>query len=178
MKLFNLMETAYNNFDNTVSNYLSKVMNTLGMNGSHSQVFKMIYDGIKGVMQNAMFYIEDALNEQNIFTATRKTSIYSLAKMSGYEPFYGSCASGTLMRVGEGFTMQILSLAFFIIGSLIGANHMGFWELNFNAVAPKIFLPDIFGWFGALVIQLLVILLLYIAADLYEKKKMGITDEE
>lgn len=97
MKLFNLMETAYNNFDNTVSNYLSKVMNTLGMNGSHSQVFKMIYDGIKGVMQNAMFYIEDALNEQNIFTATRKKSVYSLAKISGYEPFYGSSATGTLI---------------------------------------------------------------------------------
>jgi choline-glycine betaine transporter len=74
--------------------------------------------------------------------------------------------------------MQMLSLVFFIIGSLIGANHMGFWELNFNATAPKVFLPDVFGWFGAVVVQLLVILCLYIAADLYEKKKMGITDEE
>ena len=90
----------------------------------------------------------------------------------------GGCASGTLMRVGEGFSMQMLSLVFFIIGSLIGANHMGFWELNFNATAPRVFLPDVFGWFGAVVIQLLIILLLYIAADLYEKKKMGITDEE
>lgn len=90
----------------------------------------------------------------------------------------GGCASGTLMRVGEGFSMQMLSLVFFIIGSLIGANHMGFWELNFNATAPKVFLPDVFGWFGAVVVQLLIILLLYIAADKYEKKKMGITDEE
>ena len=90
----------------------------------------------------------------------------------------GGCASGTLMRVGEGFSMQMLSLVFFIIGSLIGANHMGFWELNFNATAPRIFLPDVFGWGGALVIQLLIIFLLYIAADLYEKKKMGTTDEE
>lgn len=89
----------------------------------------------------------------------------------------GGCASGTLMRVGEGFSMQVLSLFFFVIGSLIGANHMGFWELNFNAVAPRVFLPDVFGWFGALVIQLLVILLLYIAADKYEKKKMGNTEE-
>src|SRR5699024_6665623 len=30
----------------------------------------------------------------------------------------GGCASGTLMRVGEGFVMQWLSLVFFIIGSL------------------------------------------------------------
>ena len=30
----------------------------------------------------------------------------------------GGCASGTLMRVGEGFGMQLLSLFFFIVGSL------------------------------------------------------------
>ena len=89
----------------------------------------------------------------------------------------GGCASGTLMRVGEGFSMQVLSLFFFVIGSLIGANHMGFWELNFTATAPRVFLPDVFGWGGALVIQLLVIFLLYIAADKYEKKKMGNTEE-
>lgn len=88
----------------------------------------------------------------------------------------GGCASGTLMRVGEGFSMQMLSLLFFVIGSLIGANHMGWWTLNFNATAPRVFLPDIFGWGGALILQLGVIGMLYIAADLYEKKKMGITD--
>ena len=85
----------------------------------------------------------------------------------------GGCASGTLMRVGEGFGMQILSLFFFVIGSLIGANHMGWWTLHFNATAPKIFLPDVFGWAGAVILQLVIIGLLYIAADLYEKKRMG-----
>ena len=36
----------------------------------------------------------------------------------------GGCASGTLMRVGEGFYMQVLSLLFFIIGSLWGARDL------------------------------------------------------
>lgn len=90
----------------------------------------------------------------------------------------GGCASGTLMRVGEGFGMQMLSLFFFVIGSLIGANHMGWWTLNFNATAPRIFLPDVFGWAGAVILQLAIIGLLYIAADKYEKKRMGITDDE
>ncbi len=90
----------------------------------------------------------------------------------------GGCASGTLMRVGEGFTMQMLSLVFFIAGSLWGAHDMGWWTLNFAATAPRIFLPDVFGWIGALVIQLAIIGLLYIAADKFEKKKLGITDEE
>ena len=89
----------------------------------------------------------------------------------------GGCASGTLMRVGEGFAMQMLSLLFFVIGSLIGANHMGWWTENFIAAAPRIFLPDIFGWAGAVILQLLIIGMLYIAADLYEKKRMGITED-
>lgn len=97
MKLFNLMETAYDSFDNTVRKYLSRAFDSLGLNSNHTSIFMLIYDGIKGVMQNAMFYIEDALTEQNIFTATRKKSVYSLAKISGYEPYYGSAAVGTLI---------------------------------------------------------------------------------
>lgn len=85
----------------------------------------------------------------------------------------GGCASGTLMRVGEGFFMQMLSLVFFVIGSLLGAYHFGFWKINFISNGPKVFLPDYFGWFGAVVVQLLIIFCLYVAADLWQKKKMG-----
>ncbi|WP_313581856.1 YeeE/YedE thiosulfate transporter family protein [Lacrimispora sp.] len=84
----------------------------------------------------------------------------------------GGCASGTLMRVGEGFTMQMLSLVFFIAGSFWGAHDMNFWS-KFNTNAPKIFLPDVFGWFGAIVVQGLIIVLLYIAAVKWQEKKMG-----
>ena len=90
----------------------------------------------------------------------------------------GGCASGTLMRVGEGFAMQMLALVFFVIGSLWGAKDMGWWNLNVIADAPRVFLPDIFGWLGALVLQLLVIACLYVAADLWERKKMGTPEGE
>jgi uncharacterized membrane protein YedE/YeeE len=83
----------------------------------------------------------------------------------------GGCASGTLMRVGEGFWMQLLSLVFFIIGSLLGAYHFGWWKLNVISKGKAIFLPDVFGWFGAVIIQLLIILFLYIAAVKFEKAK-------
>jgi uncharacterized membrane protein YedE/YeeE len=86
----------------------------------------------------------------------------------------GGCASGTLMRVGEGFHMQMLSLAFFIVGSLLGAFQFGFWKINFISNSPKVFLPDYFGWFGAVILQLLFISCLYIFADKWQKKKMGI----
>ena len=71
MKLFNILDTTFDNFDNTVRNYLSKTFNDLGLNYTPNQIFGVIYEGIKGVMQNALFYIEDALTEQNIYTATR-----------------------------------------------------------------------------------------------------------
>ena len=97
MKLFNIIDTTFENFDSTVKNYLSKTFNDLGMNYSSNQIFGIVFNGIKGIMQNVMFYIEDAFTEQNIYTATRKRSFYSLAKLSGYEPFYGSAATGTLV---------------------------------------------------------------------------------
>lgn len=85
----------------------------------------------------------------------------------------GGCASGTLMRVGEGFTMQMLSLVFFVIGSLWGAHDRSFFWDALNEGMPKIFLPDVFGWFGAIIVQTLIIVLLYIAAVKWQEKRMG-----
>jgi uncharacterized protein len=85
----------------------------------------------------------------------------------------GGCASGTLMRVGEGFAMQILSLVFFVVGSFLAAATFGFWTEHFIVRAPRIFMPDLFGWFGAIVIQLIIIALLWIAADKYGKAKQS-----
>ncbi|BFH60122.1 YeeE/YedE thiosulfate transporter family protein [Paenibacillus azoreducens] len=85
----------------------------------------------------------------------------------------GGCASGTLMRVGEGFTMQMISLFFFVLGSLWGAHDMGWWRAHVIKDAPAVFLPDVFGWLGALLVQSLIILLLYIASVKWQEKKMG-----
>ena len=96
MKLFTLNQTNFDNFDNSVNNYLSKILSNLGIKYSDNQIFKIIFNGLRGIMQNIMVYIEDAFTEQNIETAVRKKSIYSLAKISGYEPYYGSAACGIL----------------------------------------------------------------------------------
>lgn len=83
----------------------------------------------------------------------------------------GGCASGTLMRVGEGFHMQLLSLLFFVVGSLLGAQHFGWWKEHVISKGKAVFLPDVFGWAGALFVQLLIIGLLYVAAEKYEEKR-------
>ena len=96
MKLFNLTQTNFENFDGTISNYLNKVFVGLGIQNSKYQLFNVIFTAIKNIMQNVMIYIEDAFTEQNIETAVRQKSIYSLARLSGYEPYYGSAATGIL----------------------------------------------------------------------------------
>lgn len=85
----------------------------------------------------------------------------------------GGCASGTLMRVGEGFFMNLLALLFFIIGSLIGANHFGWWKANVISKGVSVFLPDVLGWMGGLLVPLIILFILYIVADKYEKKRTG-----
>ena len=85
----------------------------------------------------------------------------------------GGCASGTLMRVGEGFIMNMIAFVFFIIGSLWGAHDFGWWKEWFISKGPSIFLPDVFGWMGAVIIQMTVLLILYVVAEQYEKKRGG-----
>lgn len=80
----------------------------------------------------------------------------------------GGCASGLLMRTGEGFQTQFIALIFFILGSLWGAHDFHWWNEKFISKGFKVFLPDIFGWFGALTIQLIIIGILYILLDRWE----------
>ena len=82
----------------------------------------------------------------------------------------GGCASGTLMRVGEGFTMQMLVLVFFIIGSLVGASNFGWWSKQFMP-AKGVFLPDVLGWPIALLFQFGVLLAIFIFADWFANRK-------
>ena len=98
MKIFNAIQTQWTDFYNTVSSYLSKV---LGRNGNYgpSNIFGQIFTVLNGAMQNLMLYTEDALSEQNTDTATRKKSIYSLARLSGYEPSLGTASRCTVKMI-------------------------------------------------------------------------------
>ncbi len=84
----------------------------------------------------------------------------------------GGCASGTLMRVGEGFTMQMVALIGFIIGTTLAAGHFEFWDRLLISSTQTIWLPHYLGFFPALFIQLTALVLLYFLADWYEKKAL------
>jgi len=86
----------------------------------------------------------------------------------------GGCASGTLMRMGEGFMQQWIAIVFFIIGSMIGSTILIPMQSTFLYSKNPVYLPQMLGgWIPALIIQFGVLIALYIVADWYGKKKAG-----
>lgn len=83
----------------------------------------------------------------------------------------GGCASGMLMRIGEGFEIHLITLGGFFLGTMLGNNHLEWWNTHLMWIRDGVFLPDLFGWAGALIIQLLVIGLLYRWAVKWEEQQ-------
>ncbi len=80
----------------------------------------------------------------------------------------GGCASGTLMRMGEGFQQQWLVFIFFIIGSVFG---LPLASLIISSNATAVFLPKLVGgWLPAIIIHFGLLLALYIIADIWARK--------
>jgi hypothetical protein len=75
---------------------MSKLLSKNNVQFGSNTIFGQIISVVGNAIQNVMLYIEDALVEQNKYTAQRKKSIYNLAALSGYEPSLGKAANVTL----------------------------------------------------------------------------------
>ena len=93
MRLFNLLQTRYTDFENQVKLYLSKTLTNYNENYGNNTIFGQLINVLGSTVQNVLLYIEDGLTEQNKYTAQRKKSIYSLAQLGGYNPSLGKAAS-------------------------------------------------------------------------------------
>lgn len=82
----------------------------------------------------------------------------------------GGCASGTLIRIGEGHVMQIIVLIGFIIGTILGAGHFRFWDKLLISSSKTIYIPKYIGFLPAIIVQLSILGILYILANRYDKK--------
>ena len=69
MRLFSLLETQYNSFISNVNSYLSKVLSNNNVSFGSNTIFGQIITVVGNAIQNVMLYIEDALVEQNKYTA-------------------------------------------------------------------------------------------------------------
>lgn len=84
------------------------------------------------------------------------------------------CASGTLYHVGGGRSEMVITLIFFIIGSVIGAWHFDFW-MNDTPSLPAISLAETtgFGYFGGWLVQMILFAVIFIFTLRYEKKRQA-----
>lgn len=98
MKILELIKTRYVDFENDVKTYLSKTLKNYNENYGNSTILGQLINVLGSVVQNILLYIEDALTEQNKYTAQRKKSIYSLAQLSGYSPSLGK-AAGCMVKM-------------------------------------------------------------------------------
>lgn len=82
----------------------------------------------------------------------------------------GSCSSGMMVRIAEGYTVQIVTFICVIIGYLFANSHYTVLWAPLVTKAPLIFLPEKCGWAGGVCIHIAIILILYLAAFKYEQR--------
>ncbi|WP_111412864.1 YeeE/YedE family protein [Billgrantia lactosivorans] len=87
----------------------------------------------------------------------------------------GGCASGTLFTAGGGNARMAITLLFFIVGSLIGSAHFGWW-MSLPAFAP-VSLVDAFGAGGGIAVSLALFGGIAVFSVLLEKRRHGRLEE-
>lgn len=88
----------------------------------------------------------------------------------------GGCASGTLADLGEGEGHAIIAFPMFILGTIPGHYLRAVIDRNpIGKVGVRAYLPDYFGYFGAILVTLLGLFVLYVIVRKYERmrKKEG-----
>jgi uncharacterized membrane protein YedE/YeeE len=83
----------------------------------------------------------------------------------------GGCASGTLFTVGGGNARMLVTLASFIIGSVIGSWHWAAWQ-DAPGFEPVV-LSQSFGVLPAILISMLMFSLVWYLAAAYERRRNG-----
>lgn len=82
----------------------------------------------------------------------------------------GGCASGVLMRIGEGHSLQWIVLLGILIGNVLGAKDYSFWYDKIISKTKVIYLPEYIDFRVLVVIQLIILISLYKIASWYENK--------
>lgn len=86
----------------------------------------------------------------------------------------GGCASGTLFAVGGGNTRMLVTLLFFIVGSVLGINHLAWWQ-TIPAHAP-VSLVKTLGWPVALTLNIALFSIAYVVVARIERARHGVLE--
>lgn len=85
----------------------------------------------------------------------------------------GSCVSGCLVRMGEGYLLQWITFLGLLGGSALGAWHYGWWNRVSIQASPFVFFPAVAGWPAGLALQFAIIWLCLRLANLADRRPLG-----
>jgi len=88
----------------------------------------------------------------------------------------GGCASGTLFTAGGGNARMLVTLLFFIVGSLLGTVHFDWWVALPSL--PPVSLAKSFGAAGGIAISLVLFAIIATLTILVEKRRWGALEAE
>lgn len=86
----------FNEIFDEIGNYLNEVYSQRGDIYSPASPFGQILTVMQAFFQMIFVYLEDALVEMNITTATKTKSIYGFARLTGHNPTRAISAQGTI----------------------------------------------------------------------------------
>nr|DAX19675.1 MAG TPA: baseplate wedge protein [Caudoviricetes sp.] len=132
MQLFKLKNIQFDAILQDIKNFLSKSIGG-NTNIGQSSVFGQLLTVISAVAHNIMAYIEDALVEQNKYTAQRKKSIYGLASQSGYQPSAGRAAGVWLQITSKPSNGSGLDVVIFDKSRLICTQNGLYYVITLNS---------------------------------------------
>lgn len=96
MKFLDKARVRFNEISNDVQDYLVQRYNQSRTVFTRASPFTHINEVLNDLFQLTLFYTEDSISELNVLEAERDESIYSLARLSGHDPFLGQASRGKI----------------------------------------------------------------------------------
>ena len=96
LNMFNIAKIKFNDLYDSAISYLRRIYGNVGQYFTDSSPFGQLLKVTLHLGRMIMVYIEDAITELNIKTATREKSIKGLAALTGHNPSRGLAARGSV----------------------------------------------------------------------------------
>ena len=96
LKFLSTLRTSANEIKGDARTYIARVYKRANTLFTHASPFAQIISVMAEIGELIMFYVEDSIVEQNIYTAQQPESIYGLARLTGHDATRGFAATGEI----------------------------------------------------------------------------------
>ena len=97
LKFLSTIRTGAESIKADARTYISRVYNRANTLFTLASPFAQIISVLSEMMDLIMFYIEDSVVEQNIYTAQQPESIYGMSRLTGHDATRGFASTGEII---------------------------------------------------------------------------------